>query len=218
MNRKLRILVVDDHEVVRMGLRSLIERQPLMEIVGEAGTAKNAVQKAEHLTPDVVVLDLRLPDTSGIEACREIKARVPGSKVIVLTSFPDDELLFDAIVAGADGYILKQVGSDDLIRGLEQVGQGQSLLDPALTKKVFAKMREARRHERTTAFAELTEREMQILARVAEGQTNQEIASALSLSEKTVRNHVSNILSKLYLTSRAQAAAYATRYRIKDYL
>jgi two-component system response regulator DevR len=218
VNRKLRILVVDDHEVVRMGLRSLIERQPLMEIVGEAGTAKNAVQKAEHLTPDVVVLDLRLPDTSGIEACREIKARVPGSKVIVLTSFPDDELLFDAIVAGADGYILKQVGSDDLIRGLEQVGQGQSLLDPALTKKVFAKMREARRHERTTAFAELTDRETQILARVAEGQTNQEIASALSLSEKTVRNHVSNILSKLYLTSRAQAAAYATRHRIKDYL
>ncbi len=218
MTRKLRILVVDDHEVVRMGLRSLIERQPLMEIVGEAGTAKNAVQKAEHLTPDVVVLDLRLPDTSGIEACREIKARVPGSKVIVLTSFPDDELLFDAIIAGADGYILKQVGSDDLIRGLEQVGQGQSLLDPALTKKVFAKMREARRHERTTAFAELTEREMQILAQVAEGQTNQEIASVLSLSEKTVRNHVSNILSKLYLTSRAQAAAYATRHRIKDYL
>lgn len=218
MNRKLRILVVDDHEVVRMGLRSLIERQPLMEMVGEAGTAKSAVQKAEHLTPDVVVLDLRLPDTSGIEACREIKARVPGSKVIVLTSFPDDELLFDAIVAGADGYILKQVGSDDLIRGLEQVGQGQSLLDPALTKKVFAKMREARRHERTTAFAELTDRETQILARVAEGQTNQEIASALSLSEKTVRNHVSNILSKLYLTSRAQAAAYATRHRIKDYL
>lgn len=218
MNRKLRILVVDDHEVVRMGLRSLIERQPFMEIVGEAGTAKTAVQKAEHLTPDVVVLDLRLPDTSGIEACREIKARVPGSKVIVLTSFPDDELLFDAIVAGADGYILKQVGSDDLIQGLEQVGKGQSLLDPALTKKVFARMREARRHERTTAFAELTEREMEILARVAEGETNQAIASALSLSEKTVRNHVSNILSKLYLTSRAQAAAYATRHRIKDYV
>jgi DNA-binding NarL/FixJ family response regulator len=218
MSRKLRILVVDDHEVVRMGLRSLIERQPHMEIVGEAATAQDAVQKAQHLTPDVVVLDLRLPDTSGIEVCRKIKARVPGAKVIVLTSFPDDELLSDAIGAGADGYILKQVGSDDLLRGLEQVGEGQSLLDPALTKKVFAKIREARRHERATAFADLTEREMQILARVAEGQTNQEIASGLSLSEKTVRNHVSNILSKLYLTSRTQAAAYATHHRIKDYL
>jgi DNA-binding NarL/FixJ family response regulator len=218
MNRKLRILIVDDHEVVRMGLRSLVERQPHMEIVDEAATARDAVKKAEHLVPDVVVLDLRLPDTSGIEACRAIKARVPGAKVIVLTSFPDDELLSDAIVAGADGYVLKQVGSDDLLRGLEQVGQGQSLLDPALTKKIFAKMREARRHERAAAFADLTEREMQILAEVAEGQTNKEIANALSVCEKTVRNHVSNILSKLYLTSRAQAAAYTTRHRIKDYL
>jgi DNA-binding NarL/FixJ family response regulator len=217
MDKKIRILMVDDHEVVRMGLRSLIERQPHMEVVGEAATAQDALEKAEHLAPDVVVLDLRLSDTSGIEACREIKARVPGVKVMVLTSFPDDELLSDAIVAGADGYVLKQVGSDDLLRGLEQVAQGHSLLDPSLTKKVFAKVRDARRHERGTAFADLTEREMQILARVAEGLTNQEIANALSLSEKTVRNHVSNILSKLYLTSRSQAAAYAIRHRIKDH-
>ncbi|MGC9333100.1 MAG: response regulator [Anaerolineae bacterium] len=215
---KLRILLVDDHEVVRVGVRALIDRQAGMEVVGEAGTVREAINQAEQLAPDVVVLDIRLPGGDGLEACRQIKARRPDTRVIILTSFPDDEVLFDAIAAGADGYVLKQIGSDDLIQALESVGQGQNLLDPSLTNRLFAKVREARRYERAHAFADLTAQELQILALVAEGQTNREIGAELQLSEKTVRNYVSIILSKLNLTSRAQAAAYAARHRIEEYL
>jgi two-component system response regulator DevR len=214
----LRILLVDDHEVVRLGVRILIERQPGMEVVGEATTVREAVSQAEQLVPDVVVLDIRLPGGDGLDACRQIKARRPETRIIILTSFPDDEVLYDAIAAGADGYVLKQIGSDDLIHALERVGQGESLLDPSLTARVFAKVREARHHERAHAFADLTEQEMQILAHVVEGETNREIGAALQLSEKTVRNYISIILGKLYLASRAQAAAYAARNRIEDYL
>jgi DNA-binding NarL/FixJ family response regulator len=203
---------------VRVGVRALIERQPGMEVIGEAGTVREAVSQANRLAPDVVVLDIRLPGGSGVEACRQIKADRPETRIIILTSFPDDQVLFDAIAAGADGYVLKQIGSDDLVRSLERVGRGESLLDPSLTARVFAKMREVRRQERAHAFADLNAREMQILARVAEGQTNREIGAALHLSEKTVRNYVSIILSKLDLTSRAQAAAYAARHRVEDYL
>jgi len=214
----LRILLVDDHEVVRLGVRTLIERQPGMEVVGEATTVREAVSQAEQLVPDVVVLDIRLPGGDGLDACRQIKARRPETRIIILTSFPDDEVLYDAIAAGADGYVLKQIGSDDLIHALERVGQGESLLDPSLTARVFAKVREARHHERAHAFADLTEQEMQILAHVVEGETNREIGAALQLSEKTVRNYISIILGKLNLASRAQAAAYAARNRIEDYL
>ena len=214
----LRILLVDDHEVVRVGVRALIERQPGMEVVGEASTVREAVSQAEQLAPDVVVLDVRLPGGDGLDACEQIKARRPEIRIIILTSFPDDQVLFDAIAAGADGYVLKQIGSDDLIKALERVGRGESLLDPSLTDRVFAKMREVRREERAHAFADLTGQEMQILAGVAEGQTNREIGEGLHLSEKTVRNYVSNILNKLNLSSRAQAAAYAARHRIEDYL
>ncbi len=216
--RQLRVLLVDDHEVVRVGLRSLIERREGLKIVGEAATAAEAVAQALQLRPDVVVLDIRLPGRSGIEACRDIKARSPDTKIVILTSFADDEALFEAIAAGADGYVLKQIGSDDLVRALERVGQGESLLDPALTDKVFAKVREARRRERGEAFAALSEQEVRILALVAEGRTNAQIGRALHFSEKTVRNYVSAILGKLGLTSRAQAAAYAARHRIEDYL
>lgn len=214
----LRILLVDDHEVVRVGVRSLIERQPEMEVIGEAGSVRDAVTLSEQLAPDVVVLDIRLPGGNGLEACRQIKHRRPDTRVIVLTSYPDDEVLFDAIAAGADGYVLKQIGSDELIRALHRVGRGESLLDPSLTDQVFAKMREFRKQERAHAFADLSAQEMQILARLAEGETNREIGTALQLSEKTVRNYVSIILSKLGLSSRAQAAAYAARHRIEDYL
>jgi two-component system response regulator DevR len=214
----LRILLVDDHEVVRVGVRALIERQPGMEVVGEAATVREAVNKAQELMPDVVVLDIRLPGGSGLDACRQIKAHRPSTRIIILTSFPDDEVLFDAISAGADGYVLKQIGSDDLIRALERVGRGESLLDPALTNRVFAKMRDVRLRERAHAFADLNAQEMQILAAIAEGLTNREIGADLHLSEKTIRNYVSNILSKLEVTSRAQAAAYAARHHIEDYL
>jgi DNA-binding NarL/FixJ family response regulator len=214
----LRILLVDDHEVVRVGVRALIERQPGMEVIGEAGTVREAVNQVEQLAPDVVVLDIRLPGGSGLDACQQIKDRRPETKIIILTSFPDDEVLFDAIASGADGYVLKQIGSDDLVQALQRVGRGENLLDPALTNRVFAKVREARRRERAQAFADLTAQEMQILALVAEGQTNREIGEAVQLSEKTVRNYVSIILGKLSLSSRAEAAAYAARHRIEDYV
>ena len=214
----LRILLVDDHEVVRVGVRALIDRQPEMEVVGEAGTVREAVSQAEQLAPDVVVLDVRLPGGSGLEACREIKEQRPETRVIILTSFPDDHVLFDAIAAGADGYVLKQIGSDDLIRALERVGRGESLLDPSLTERVFSKMREVRHQERAHAFADLSAQEMQILSLIADGQTNPEIGAVLHLSEKTVRNYVSVILGKLNVVSRAQAAAYAARHRVEDYL
>jgi DNA-binding NarL/FixJ family response regulator len=214
----LRILLVDDHEVVRVGVRALIERQSGMEVIGEASTVREAVNQSLQLAPDVVVLDVRLPGGSGLEACQQIKADRPETKVIMLTSFPDDEVLFDAISYGADGYVLKEIGSDELIRALERIGRGESLLDPTLVGRIFAKVREVRRQERAHAFANLTEQEMQILALLTEGQTNREIGTALHLSEKTVRNYVSEILSKLDLSSRAQAAAYAARHRIEDYL
>jgi two-component system response regulator DevR len=214
----LRILLVDDHEVVRLGVRALIDRQPNMEVVGEASTVAEAVTQAQQLAPDVVVLDIRLPGGNGLEACEQIKADRPETRVIILTSYPDDRVLFDAIASGADGYVLKRVGSEDLIRALERVGRGDSLLDPAVTERVFAKMREARQQERAHAFADLSAQDLQILARVAEGETNREIGAALQLSEKTVRNYVSIILGKLGVNSRAQAAAYAARHRIEDYL
>jgi two-component system response regulator DevR len=214
----LRVLLVDDHEVVRVGVCALIERQPGMEVIGEAGTAGEAVALVQQLVPDVVLLDVRLPGSSGLNACRQIKALRPETRVIILTSFPDDEVLFDAIASGADGYVLKQIGSDDLIRALERVGRGESLLDPAVTDRVFAKMREVRRRERANAFADLSEQEMHILAYIAEGQTNRQIGDALHLSEKTVRNYVSHMLNKLNLSSRAQAAAYAARHRVEDFL
>lgn len=214
----LRILLVDDHEVVRVGVRALIERQPGMEVVGEASNVRDAVRQTSQLLPDVVVLDIRLPGGSGLDACQQIKTNHPKIRVIILTSFPDDEVLFDAIACGADGYVLKQIGSDDLIQALERVGRGESLLDPSLTRQLFAQVRKARHQERAHAFAGLSSQEMQILAHVAEGETNREIGSALGLSEKTVRNYLSVVLDKLNLTSRAQAAAYAARHRVEDYL
>jgi len=218
MTKSISILIVDDHEVVRMGVRALIERQPGMQVVGEAASVHEAVDRAKALCPDVVVLDVRMPGGDGLEACRQIKAERPETRIIVLTSFPDDEVLFDAIASGADGYVLKQIGSDDLLRALERVGHGDSMLDPSVTGRVFAKMRQVRQQERAHAFAGLSAQEMQILARLAEGETNREIGAALHLSEKTVRNYVSDILSKLGFASRSQAAAHAARNRIEDYL
>ncbi len=214
----LRIILVDDHEVVRLGLKSLLSRNPQFEIIDEASTASEAVEKTLRLKPDIVVLDIRLPGKSGIEACREITSAQPETKVIMLTSYAEDELLFDAIAAGASGYVLKQIGSGELVRALETVGRGESLIDSTLTQKVFAKVREATRRAEGDAFADLNEQEMKILALIAEGQTNREIATHVFLSEKTVRNYVSSILSKLNLSTRAQAAAYAVQHRVQDHL
>lgn len=214
----LRILIVDDHEVVRLGLSTLLDRHPGLTVVGEAGTAKEAVQKTILLRPDVVVMDIRLPGGSGIDACRKIIEQAPKTKVIMLTSYAEDEMLFDAISAGACGYVLKQIGSDDLIQAVETVGRGEALLDPTLTQRVFARVREAARKEQQEAFTGLTDQEMRVLAHVAEGKTNREIAEIMFLGEGTVRNYVSSILRKLDLTNRAEAAAYAVEHNLKKFL
>lgn len=163
-------------------------------------------------------MDIRLPDQSGIEVCRAIATKQPETKVVMLTSYAEDELLFDAIVAGASGYVLKQIGSGELVRALEAIGRGETLIDPTLTQKVFSKVREIARYAQADAFSKLNDQETKILALVAEGKTNREIAARIFLSEKTVRNYVSNILAKLNLSSRAQAAAYAVTHHIQDYL
>jgi DNA-binding NarL/FixJ family response regulator len=210
--RDLRILLVDDHEVVRLGLKALLSRHPRFEIVGEAGTADEALAKARVHKPDVVVMDVRLPGRSGIDATREIVGELPDTKVIILTSFADDDLLMDAVAAGATGYVLKQIGSDDLVRSLEAVGRGEALLDPTMMNKAFARLREAARKDRGEAFKSLSEQEIKIITLVAHGRTNREIAAELFLAEKTVRNYVSSILGKLGLSHRAQAAAYAVEH------
>lgn len=210
--RDLRIMLVDDHEVVRLGLRALLSRHPRFDVVAEAGTAEEALVKARVQKPDVVVMDVRLPGRSGIDATRDIVATLPDTKVIILTSFADDDLLMEAVAAGATGYVLKQIGSDDLVKALEAVARGEALLDPAMMNKAFARLREAARRDRGDAFKMLTEQEVKIITLVAHGQTNREIASELYLSEKTVRNYVSSILGKLGLSHRAQAAAYAVEH------
>ncbi len=216
--KQLRIIIVDDHEVVRLGLRTLLDRHPDFTVIDEVGTAREAIEKTLHQNPDVVVMDVRLQGGSGIEACREIMSQAPEVKVIILTSYAEDELLFDAISAGAAGYVLKQIGGDELVRSIEAVGRGEALLDPSLVQKVFARVREAVRKEEAAAFTDLTDQELRVLAQVAEGKTNREIAKALYLGEGTVRNYVSSILSKLNLTNRAEAAAYAVQHSLKDYL
>ena len=210
--RDLRIMLVDDHEVVRLGLRALLGRHPRFDIVAEAGTADEALARARVHKPDVVVMDVRLPGRSGIDATRDIVEALPETKVIILTSYADDDLLMDAVAAGATGYVLKQIGSDDLVKALESVSRGEALLDPAMMNKAFARLREAARKDRGEAFKMLTEQEVKITTLVARGMTNREIAAEMFLSEKTVRNYVSSILGKLGLSHRSQAAAYAVEH------
>ena len=213
--RPLRLLVVDDHEVVRQGLVSLLDRREHFQVVAEAGTAAEAVEMARKFEPDLVVMDVRLPDGSGIEACREIRAEFPKTRVVILTSYPDEEAVLSAIIAGASGYLLKQIRSRDLVSALESVGRGESLLDPAVTEKVLDRVRRIATGTYTDEMAQLTQQEQKILLLVAEGKTNKEIASEVFLSDKTVKNYVSSILSKLNLERRAQAAAFVARHRLK---
>ena len=215
---KQRILVVDDHEVVRLGLKSLLEHHPQFEVVGEAGNAKEAIDMVGRVKPDIVLMDIRLPGTSGIEACEEITHNYPDTRVVMLTSYAEDEMLFSAIRAGASGYVLKQIGGDDLIRALEAVGRGEALLDPAVTQRVFQEVRRAVKEEEASAFANLSQQERHVLLLVSEGKTNREIAKALFLGEGTVRNYVSSILSKLGVSNRAEAAAYAVEHNLREYL
>ena len=215
---KQHILLVDDHEVVRIGLKSLLERHPQFTVVGEAGSAREALEQVANLKPEVVIMDIRLPGTSGIEACEEIVTKFPGTKVIMLTSYAEDEMLFSAIRAGASGYILKQIGSDDLVKALEAVSRGEALLDPAVTQRVFQEVRRAVKEEEASAFAHLSQQEKHVLLLVSEGKTNREIAKSLFLGEGTVRNYVSSILSKLGVNNRAEAAAYAVEHNLREYI
>jgi two-component system, NarL family, response regulator DevR len=208
---RLRLLVVDDHEVVRQGLVAMLDRRERFEVVAEAGTVAEAIAKARRYEPDIVILDVRLPDGSGVEACREIRAERPATKIVMLTSYPDEEAVLSAIVAGASGYLLKQIRARDLVSALEAVGRGESLLDPAVTEKVLERVRRIATGESTDELAQLTSQEQKILLLVAEGKTNKEIAADVFLSDKTVKNYVSSILSKLNLERRAQAAAYMAK-------
>jgi two-component system response regulator DevR len=209
----LSLLVVDDHEVVRQGLVALLGRRPEFHVVAEAGTAADAVSEARRFRPDLVVMDVRLPDGSGIEACREIRAEMPDTRVVILTSYPDEDAVLSAIVAGASGYLLKQVRARDLVAALEAVGRGESLLDPAVTGRVLERVRRIATTDQPDELAQLTSQERKILLLVAEGKTNKEIATDVFLSDKTVKNYVSSILAKLNLERRAQAAAYMAKLR-----
>jgi two-component system response regulator DevR len=209
--RPLRLLVVDDHEVVRRGLVALLDRRSGFEVVAEAGSVAESIDAAARFEPDLVIMDVRLPDGTGIEACREIRAARAETRVIMLTSYPDEEAVLSAIIAGASGYLLKQIRGRDLVAALEAVGRGESLLDPAVTEKVLERVRRVATGAATDELAELTSQERKILLLVAEGKTNKEIAADVFLSDKTVKNYVSSILSKLNLQRRTQAAAFMAK-------
>ena len=211
--RSLRLLVVDDHEVVRQGLVALLDRRGGFEVVAQAASVAESITMAARHEPDLVIMDVRLPDGTGIEACREIRAARPETRVVMLTSYPDEEAVLSAIIAGASGYLLKQIRGRDLVSALEAVGRGESLLDSAVTEKVLERVRRMASGSAGDDLAELTSQERKILLLVAEGKTNKEIAAEVFLSDKTVKNYVSSILAKLNLERRAQAAAYVARIK-----
>jgi len=208
----IRLLMVDDHEVLRLGLRTLFSEADGFEVVGEAGTMAGAISSARALEPDVVLMDVRLPDGSGVEACREIRTGHPQTRVLFLTSYADDDAVLATIVAGAQGFLLKEVGSDELLRAVRAVANGQSILDPAVTQRVLTRVQTLSASSTEPNEEELSPQERRILALVAEGKTNKEIAVALNLSEKTVGNYLSNVFQKLNITRRSQAAVYFTRH------
>ena len=216
MTKLVRILIADDHAVVRAGLRALLERQGNFRVVAEASTGEEAIDLAKETHPDIAVLDIRMPGLSGIEACRQIVSSVDGCHVIMLTSYAEDELLFAAIQAGASGYVLKRIGDNELIHAVERVSRGEGMLDPAMTATVFSEMRKATEAQHAAAFADLTPQELAVLALVAEGMTNRQIAVKLYLGEGTVRNYVSSVLAKIGVSNRAEAAAYAVKHNIHE--
>src|SRR5688500_11052185 len=205
----IRVFLLDDHEIVRRGVRELLEAEADIEVVGEAGTAEEAVGRIPATSPDVAVLDVRLPDGDGVEVCREIRSRHPDIACLMLTSYSDDEALFDAIMAGAAGYVLKQIRGSDLVDSVRRVAAGESLLDPSVTARVLERLRHG--PEEDPRLAQLTERERDILDALAEGLTTRQIAGRLYLAEKTVKNYVSNLLMKLGMERRTEAAVYAAR-------
>lgn len=212
--KKIKIVLVDDHAIVRLGLMTLLNDQPDMEVAGEASTALEAVRVVEKLQPDVVLMDIRIPGEGGIEAARQIASQFPATKVVMLTSFADDELIVKAINAGAVGYVLKQVGNEELLRAIQAAARGEALLDPSTTARLLNRVREIERKMDEDAFRILSDREMDVLTCLARGRTNAEIAQSLNLSEKTVGNYVGNMLEKLQLGNRIELAAYAYRHHL----
>jgi two-component system, NarL family, response regulator DevR len=206
-------MLVDDHEIVRQGLRSLLEAVGDIEVVAEADNAARAVFLANEQQPDVVIMDVRMPGGSGVEACRAIRDDNPDAQVIMLTSYSDDEALFNSIMAGAAGFVLKQIRGHDLVDAIHTVGAGKSLLDPNVTKRVLERLRKSKFDDKDPKLARLSPQEDRILDMVGEGLTNREIASRIHLSDKTVKNYVSTILQKLEVTRRAEAASYVARAR-----
>ena len=212
-NHPLEVLIVDDHDIVRKGLVMLISRQEDMRVVGEAGTAAQAVEKSRELSPNVVVLDVRLPDESGVEACRDIRAENPDVKVLMLTSYSDEEAVIGSIMAGASGYLLKEIRSQEIVDAIRVVGSGQSMLDPGVTAGVLERLRRGKEED---PWSDLTPQEQRILELIAEGKTNKEISVEVHLSDKTVKNYVSNILGKLEVSRRSQAAAFVAERRARS--
>lgn len=208
--REMRILLVDDHEIVRKGLRSLLDAEPDLEVVGEAGSAAEAIRRVGFDSPDVVVLDVRLPDASGVEACRNIRSAFPDVRVLMLTSFADEEALMAAILAGASGYLLKRIDSAALLESLRRIGRGESLVDPDMVTKLFSALRGGGPSS-DPLLDRLSDQERKVLDLIAEGKTNREISSEMFLAEKTVKNYVSNLLTKLGMSRRSEAAAYVAR-------
>jgi DNA-binding NarL/FixJ family response regulator len=211
------VFLLDDHEVVRRGLHDLIDAEPDMEVVGEAGTSAQALVRGPALRPDVAILDVRLPDSDGITVCRELRSRMPGLACLMLTSFDDDDALLDAIMAGASGYVLKQIRGSDLVSAVRTVASGQSMLDPATTARLMSALRDpqgegAAQQEEDARLAGLSEREQEILALIGEGLTNRQIGERLYLSEKTVKNGISRLLAKLGVERRIQAAVIAAQF------
>ncbi|MFJ8475058.1 response regulator [Kitasatospora sp. NPDC094011] len=211
-NGQIRVFLLDDHEVVRRGVHDLLSVEDDIEIVGEAGTAAEALTRIPAVHPDVAVLDVRLPDGNGVEVCREIRSRLPEIKCLMLTSFSDDEALFDSIMAGASGYVLKAIRGTDLITAVRDVAAGRSLLDPVATSRVLARLRDGGEKE-DERLAQLTKQERRILDLIGEGMTNRQIGNALHLAEKTVKNYVSSLLAKMGMERRTQAAAYVARHQ-----
>jgi two-component system response regulator DevR len=207
----VRVFLLDDHEVVRRGVRDLLEAEADLNVVGEAGTAQQALARVPALRPQVAVLDMRLPDGDGVTVCRELRSRMPELACLMLTSFDDEEALLDAIMAGASGYVLKQISGTDLVCAVRTVASGQSMLDPGATTQLMARLRGEGTKEQPDALAGLTDRERQILALIGEGLTNRDIGKRLYLAEKTVKNHISRLLAKLGVERRVQAAVIATQ-------
>lgn len=211
---KTRILLVDDHAIVRLGLMTLLNDQPDMEVVAEASTAAEALHAVEKFKPGVVLMDVRLPGEGGIEATRQITERFPKSRVVMLTSFADNDLIMRAINAGAMGYVLKQVGNEELLRAIQAAARGEALLDPSTTAKLLSRVREMDRKTEEDAFRELSDREMDVLVHLARGKTNAEIGRILNLSEKTVGNYIGTMFEKLHMNNRIELATYAVRHHL----